>query len=83
MMAVFDVRLPHSRSVFAAASMAPGRSGVASFILDRQRDRQGRRLLQTFDDSIRSREIHGEPNFAGRVANRVGARNCVGDSYSQ
>ena len=28
------------------------------------------------------REIHGDPNFAGRVANRVGARHCVGDSYS-
>jgi 3',5'-cyclic AMP phosphodiesterase CpdA len=33
-------------------------------------------------DTSRSREIHRGPDFAGRVANRVGARHCVGDSYS-
>ena len=33
-------------------------------------------------DRIRSREIHRGLDFARRVANRVGARHCVGDSYS-
>ena len=56
------------------------RSGLrgGKFSLDRHWDRRMHRLLQTFDDRIRSREIHGGPNFAGRVANRVGARHCVG-----
>jgi hypothetical protein len=67
--------LPNSLASSGAGFQAP-------FFLARQRDRRRRRLLQTFNASIRSRAMHGEPNFAGRVANRVGARHCVGDSYS-
>jgi hypothetical protein len=39
-------------------------------------------LCKLLEDGIRSREIRGDPNFAGPVANRAGARHCVGDRNS-
>jgi len=45
-------------------------------------DHPGAVFFKLFDYRIRSREKRDDPNFAGRVANRLGRRHCVGDSYS-
>jgi hypothetical protein len=44
--------------------------------------RGGARRYRTLDPRACPREIDGDPNFAGHVANRLGWRHCVGDSYS-
>ena len=44
--------------------------------------RGGARGYRNLDPRTCPRENHGDANFAGHVANRVGARHCVDDSYS-
>ena len=44
--------------------------------------RENARRFRTLDHRACPRENHGDLNFAGRVANRVGERHCVGDSYT-
>jgi len=44
--------------------------------------RGGARGYRNLDPRASPRENHGDANFAGHVANRVGARHCVDESYS-